>query len=122
MEPIVQTAYPVEAKRRFPTRPAVMTGETRSIETPLGTAYITLNYHDDLPAEVFVTIGKAGSTERAAAEALARLLSVALQRGVPLKVLTKQLRGISSTDTLGLGPNKVLSMPGAVGRVLESFL
>jgi ribonucleoside-diphosphate reductase alpha chain len=84
--------------------------------------YVTINYHDGIPVEVFIMHGKSGSDQRACTEALGRLCSVALQRGVSLRALTKQLRGISSETTMGLGPNKTLSVPDAVGRVFERFL
>lgn len=99
----------------------MLDGMTDRVTTQMGDAYVTLNWFRGEPVEVFITLGKAGSDERAAAEALARLCSVALQHGVPLGTLTRQLRGISSEVTMGFGPNKILSMPDAVGRVLESF-
>ena len=107
--------------RHFKTRPMVMQGKTSSVETPMGSAYVTLNYYEGLPSEVFVVLGKAGTEERAAAEAIGRLCSTALQYGTPLKALAKQLRGISSEGAFGLGPQKVLSMPDAVGRVIEIY-
>ena len=103
------------------TRPPVLKGHTHARETPAGRVYVTLNLSDGEPHELFITLGKSGSEERAFTEALARLCSVALQHGVPLGALTRQLRGISSEVTLGLGPNKILSVPDAVGQVLESF-
>ncbi len=109
------------ADRIFPARPFGMYGETTRTETPIGTAYVTVNFHDSSPTEVFITLGKAGSTERAAAEGLARLCSIALQHGTPLRQLARQLRGISSENTMGLGPNKILSMPDAVGKILEKY-
>lgn len=105
------------------SRPALtLQGETTRIETPVGTAYITVNTHEGKPVEVIVSLGKNGADERASAEAIGRLISTALQSGVELAPLTKQLRGISSTVTLGFGPNKVLSVPDAVGRVLQTYL
>ena len=44
-----------------------------------------------------------------------RLISLALRSGIPMREIWRQLRGISSDRVIGLGPNKVLSVPDAVG-------
>ena len=99
-----------------------MEGSTSAVETPLGTAYVTINMHDGLPSEVFVVLGKAGTTERSMTEAIGRLCSTALQYGTPLSALCRQLRGISSEGAMGFGDKKVLSVPDAVGKVMEGFV
>jgi ribonucleoside-diphosphate reductase alpha chain len=73
------------------------------------------------PFEVFVTLGKAGGSAMADAEALGRLISLSLRSGIPLQAVHKQLRGISSDRAVGLGPNKVLSVPDAIGIALEEW-
>jgi ribonucleoside-diphosphate reductase alpha chain len=70
---------------------------------------------------VFVTVGKAGGAAMADAEALGRLISLALRSGIPLMQVHRQLRGISSDRAVGLGPNKVLSVPDAIGIALEEW-
>jgi ribonucleoside-diphosphate reductase alpha chain len=83
---------------------------------------VTIN-EDDLgqPFEVFVTLGKAGGSAMADAEAMGRLISLALRSGIPLPSIHKQLRGISSDRAVGLGPNKVLSVPDAIGIALDEW-
>ena len=73
------------------------------------------------PFEVFVTLGKAGGSAMADAEAMGRLISLALRSGIPLMEIHRQLRGISSDRAVGLGPNKVLSVPDAIGIALEEW-
>lgn len=73
------------------------------------------------PFEVFINLGKAGGSAMADAEALGRLISLALRSGIPLMEVHRQLRGISSDRAVGLGANKVLSMPDAVGIALEEW-
>ena len=73
------------------------------------------------PFEVFLTLGKAGGSAMADAEAMGRLISLALRSGIPLMEIHKQLRGISSDRAVGLGPNKVLSVPDAIGIALEEW-
>jgi ribonucleoside-diphosphate reductase alpha chain len=55
-------------------------------------------------------------------EALGRLISLALRSGIPMKEIYRQLRGISSDRVIGLGPNKVLSVPDAVGIAIERWM
>src|SRR5690606_11223475 len=71
--------------------------------------------------EVFISLGKAGGSAMADAEAMGRLISLALRSGIPLMEVHRQLRGISSDRAVGLGPNKVLSVPDAVGMALEEW-
>jgi ribonucleoside-diphosphate reductase alpha chain len=52
---------------------------------------------------------------------MGRLISLALRSGIPLMEVHRQLRGISSDRAVGLGPNKVLSVPDAIGLALEEW-
>lgn len=108
-------------ERIFSERPTEMEGFTQTVPTHHGSCHVTVNYHKGSPVEVFVHLGHAGSDERAFAEAIGRLLSTSLQYGVPLRVLCKQLKGISSESIMGFGSNKILSIPDAVGKVLDSI-
>jgi ribonucleoside-diphosphate reductase alpha chain len=56
------------------------------------------------------------------AEAMGRLISLALRSGIPLVQVHKQLRGISSDRAVGLGPHKVLSLPDAIGIAIEEWM
>jgi ribonucleoside-diphosphate reductase alpha chain len=53
---------------------------------------------------------------------MGRLISLALRSGIPMRELHRQLRGISSDRVMGLGPNKVLSVPDAVGIAMEKWM
>src|SRR3989449_272468 len=55
-------------------------------------------------------------------EAIGRLISLALRSGVPLPEIYRQLRGISSDRAVGLGPNKVMSVPDAIGIAIEKWM
>src|SRR5258708_31387289 len=72
------------------------------------------------PFEVFVTLGKAGGSAMADAEAMGRLISLAVRSGIPLMEVHRQLRGISSDRAVGLGPDQVLSVPDAIALALEA--
>jgi ribonucleoside-diphosphate reductase alpha chain len=56
------------------------------------------------------------------AEAMGRLISLSLRSGIPMAQVHRQLRGISSDRSVGLGPNKVLSVPDAIGIALEEWV
>ena len=99
-------------------RPKILQGVTTAIETGSGRVHITVNEHEGQVYETFVMLGKAGSEERALTEALGRVISKSVQGGVPLEELARALRGISSESIYGFGPNRVLSVADAVGRVL----
>ena len=93
------------------------------IETPLGTLYVTITEDDrGQPFEVFMSLGKAGGALMADVESMGRLISLALRSGIPIKEIYRQLRGISSDKVIGLGPNKVLSVPDAVGIAIERWM
>jgi ribonucleoside-diphosphate reductase alpha chain len=118
--------YEVEAenlqRRQKRSRPDVLRGTTYRVETPLGTMFVNITEDDKgQPFEVFITLGKAGGSAMADAEAVGRLISLALRSGIPLSEIHKQLRGISSDRAVGLGPNKVLSVPDAIGIALERW-
>jgi ribonucleoside-diphosphate reductase alpha chain len=110
-------------RRQKRSRPELLRGATRRLETPLGTLYVTITEDDrGQPFEVFMSLGKAGGALMADVEALGRLISLALRSGIPMKEIYRQLRGISSDRTIGLGPNKVLSVPDAVGIAIERWM
>jgi ribonucleoside-diphosphate reductase alpha chain len=109
-------------RRAKRARPDTLRGTTRRMETPLGTMYVTITEDDrGSPFEVFITLGKAGGAAMADVEAMGRLLSLALRSGIPLMEVHKQLRGIASDRPIGLGPNKVLSVPDAIGIAIEQW-
>ena len=109
-------------RRMKRARPGKLRGTTIRRETPLGVMFVNITEDEKgQPFEVFINLGKAGGSAMADAEALGRMLSLALRSGIPLMEIHKQLRGISSDRVVGLGPNKVLSMPDAVGQALYEW-
>ncbi len=63
-----------------------------------GTRYsylVTVNMQGAHPVEVILTTGKAGDEQNADAEALGRVVSIALQYGVPPEAIVHTLRGIN---------------------------
>jgi len=125
-QPVEQVATP---HRVYP-RPKQLSGVTVSRKTPFGTAFITMNSDEyGNPFEVFITVGKAGSDLQADAEGLGRMLSLQLRTTAPqnrmemLKLIIDQLRGIGGSRSIGLGPQRVTSMPDAVaGALVDHYL
>ncbi len=110
-------------RRAKRSRPELLKGSTRRLETPLGTMYVTITEDEKgQPFEIFMSLGKAGGPLFADVEAIGRLISLALRSGVPMQELHRQLRGISSDRVSGLGPNKVLSVPDAIGIAIEKWI
>src|SRR5437773_7916856 len=110
-------------------RPRVRTGATYRSETPIGTAFITVNETPDGdPFEVFVQVGKGGSDTMAVAEALGRLISLVLRLPSPLSAqrrleeVISQLARIGGGQPTGFGPAKILSLPDALARTLTEHI
>src|SRR5436853_2325768 len=110
-------------RRAKRSRPDLLRGTTRRLETPLGTMYVTITEDaSGQPFEVFMSLGKAGGALMADVEAIGRLISLALRSGIPLPEIHRQLRGISSDRAVGLGAHKVLSVPDAIGIAIEKWM
>src|SRR5438876_984195 len=110
-------------------RPHSLSGTTYRMETPIGTAFITVNETPEgEPFEVFVQVGKGGSDTMAVAEALGRLISLTLRLPSPLtpqrrlEEVISQLSRIGGAQPMGFGAGKVLSLPDALARTLAEHI
>jgi ribonucleoside-diphosphate reductase alpha chain len=115
--------------RSVKPRPQSLPGTTYRMETPIGTAFVTVNDTVERePFEVFVQVGKAGSDTMAVAEALGRLVSLVLRLPSPLsprrrlEEVISQLSRIGGGQPTGFGLAKVLSLPDALARVLGEHI
>lgn len=103
----------------------ILSGLTWKVKTGEGTCYITINKNGSHhPVEVFIRVGKAGSNINAYSEALGRTISLALQHKVDPSMISEQLVGISGDKVIfhTIGEyHRVMSVPDAVGKVLEDF-
>jgi ribonucleoside-diphosphate reductase alpha chain len=110
-------------------RPKALTGKTYNVDTPAGKAFITINENGgDEPFEAFINTAKAGSETAAVSEAIGRLISYILRMTSPIKPtdrmreIVRQLMGIGGGRSLGLGPNRVRSLPDGIGQVVDMYL
>ncbi len=110
----------VEAKPVVRHRPDMVSGFTQKIQTGLGAMYLTVNEVDGAPFEVFATIGKSGRSITAKAEAIGRLVSLAMRSNVPVEDIVAQLKGIGGEHPVFQKKGLLLSIPDAIAWVLEN--
>lgn len=110
-------------------RPKRLQGSTYRKDTPLGSAYITVNSDErNEPFEVFLNVGKAGSEVAAVSEAIGRLVSLVLRMPASLppterlRWVMDEMAGIGGGRPLGFGANRVRSLPDGVAQVLAEHL
>jgi len=111
-----------DASRVPRARPYVTRGSTQRLETGCGHLYITINEDDKGLCEVFTQMGKSGGCTASQAEAIGRLISLALRSGIEPEAIVKQLKGIRCPSPLWQPGGMVLSCSDAVGKALERFV
>jgi ribonucleoside-diphosphate reductase alpha chain len=100
-------------------RPETLEGFTSRMKTGMGQLYVTVTEYEGQPFEVFATIGKSGRSTTAKTEAIGRLVSLALRAGVKVQKIVEQLKGIGGEHPVFQDGGLVLSIPDAIGRILE---
>ncbi|HCR13314.1 vitamin B12-dependent ribonucleotide reductase [Solidesulfovibrio sp.] len=113
-------ADPAKPQSKVRVRPDIVFGFTQKVKTGLGELYLTVNEVDGKPFEVFATIGKSGRSVTAKAEAIGRLVSLALRSGVNVADIVGQLKGIGGENPVFQKKGLLLSIPDAVSWVLEN--
>ena len=101
-------------------RPDVVYGFTQKIKTGFGDLYLTVNEIDGRPFELFATLGKSGQSTMAKAEAIGRLVSLALRSGISVKAVVEQLEGIGGEHVVFQQKRLLKSIPDAVAWVLAN--
>lgn len=114
-------ALPMDKTRLAPRpRPEVMTGKTYKVKTGYGNMYVTVNNDEKgIPFEVFATIGKSGGFYQEQSEAICRLVSLTLRSGIKVEEVVEQLKGIRGPMPVFTDKGTVLSLPDAMGRILQ---
>ena len=120
-EQVLYKASP-EAKLHPKDRPTSLPSVTDKIKTGFGNLYVTISFFNQKPFEVFTSIGKSGYTTMADAEALGRLISMALRSGVDVKEVISQLKGIGGSEPIFTDGGLVQSIPDAIAKILERHL
>ena len=120
-KPQPQTA---ETGRIIPKkRPAMIRGGTRLMKTGCGKLYVTINEDENgRPFEVFTNMGKAGGCASSQAEAIGRLISLALRSNIETEEIVRQLKGISCHQPAWYEEGRVLSCSDAIAKALENYI
>ena len=100
-------------------RPDSLPSVTDKIKTGFGNLYVTISFHNQKPFEVFASIGKSGYSTMADAEALGRLISMALRSGVEPEEVIAQLKGIGGSEPVFTEGGLIQSIPDAIAKILE---
>jgi ribonucleoside-diphosphate reductase alpha chain len=103
-------------------RPEAIPSTTHKISTGLGNLYITVTYFLKRPFEVFASIGKSGYSTMADAEAIGRLISLALRSGISTEEVVNQLKGIGGAEPIFSNGQLIQSIPDAIAKVLETHV
>ncbi|HEX2864243.1 MAG TPA: ribonucleoside-diphosphate reductase, adenosylcobalamin-dependent, partial [Deinococcales bacterium] len=119
-EPVFRPGQPVYAR---PARLPGVTDMVKLTDTAAGakrTFLITTSSLDGKPIEVILVSGRAGDEANADSEALGRVVSIALQYGVPAAAIQKTLRGINGGLYGSYNGRLVASKADLVAVALES--
>jgi ribonucleoside-diphosphate reductase alpha chain len=112
--PSARSASPVDGNGRGHTMalPSVLEAKRVRVDTPEGGIYVHIGYVDGKPVEVFTTTPEEAKHEEIY-EAFSRIFSIALQHGVPLDRLLKQLDGANRKY------GSVATIPAAILRAFR---
>lgn len=104
-------------------RPFVMEGKTYRVKTGYGKLYVTVNNDEDgVPFEVFATIGKSGGFFQEQSEGICRLISLSLRTGIKVEEVIDNLKGIRGPMPVMTDKGTILSLPDAIGQILEEHV
>jgi ribonucleoside-diphosphate reductase alpha chain len=103
-------------------RPKVLKGDIFKTKTGSGTLYTSVGLDESgFPVEIFINISKHGSDVSAFSEALGRVISIALQNGIPVENIAETIIGITGDSSAWDSGKLIKSIPDAVGRILKDF-
>jgi len=103
-------------------RPDVIRGATRRLKTGCGNLYVTINEDEEGMFELFTAMGKAGGCASSQAEAVSRLISLALRAGVDTEAVLRQLRGISCPAPAWQDGEMIMSCADGIAKAMELYV
>lgn len=134
----ISTSITPAVPTELPERPRTLLGFNECVKTAKGKMYININFavdkvrHEQVmailkssrPLETFIWIGKSGEEDHANTEAIGRMASRHLRRGLKVKELIKDLIGISADNSSSWDAEmkRIHSIPDCLARVLRNQL
>ncbi|HYA31550.1 MAG TPA: vitamin B12-dependent ribonucleotide reductase, partial [Thermodesulfovibrionales bacterium] len=103
-------------------RPEVLKGTVRLVKTGCGNVYVTITEDEEGHLfELFTSMGKAGGCAASQAEAIGRLISLALRSNIDPHEIVKQLKGVRCNQPAWHAGGQILSCSDAIARALEKY-
>lgn len=105
--------------REVRERPVETSGITTRLQTGCGKLYVTVNEDDEGICEIFLNQRDGNGCRVAYNNALAMVSSMALRAGIPIKDISKALKGQSCGKPIWSNGKLILSCPDAIGKLLD---
>jgi ribonucleoside-diphosphate reductase alpha chain len=103
-------------------RPEVLKGTVRLVKTGCGNVYVTITEDEEGHLfELFTSMGKAGGCASSQAEAIGRLISLALRSNIDPHEVVQQLKGVRCNQPAWHAGGQILSCSDAIARALEKY-
>jgi len=109
-------------------RPKKLNASTYVVETGEGKMFTTISEYRGKPVELFLNVGKSGQNINTFSEAIGRLISIMLQKGIPVEDIIKSLIGINSDkpvwyrfEDTDQKPTQILSIPDGIAQLLSRY-
>ncbi|MEA2015803.1 MAG: ribonucleotide reductase N-terminal alpha domain-containing protein [Actinomycetota bacterium] len=110
-----------EGKLKPRPRPEVTYGMTKKYRIGnCGKLYVTINSDENGICEIFTNTGEEGCA--ALAEAVGRLISIAIRSGIDIESIKNQLEGIRCATCIADNNTHVLSCPDAIAKAVDFYL
>jgi len=110
---------PIKVAVEVRKRPVETFGTTTALNTGCGKLYATVNEDDQGICELFLSQRDGNGCRVAYNNALAMVTSMALRAGVPIKNISKALKGQSCGKPIWDNGSLILSCPDAIGKHLD---
>ena len=118
-----QEEAPVQTKIVPRKRPEVLKATVRLMKTGCGNLYVTIAEDEKGNLfELFTSMGKAGGCASSQAEAIGRLVSLALRSNIEPEEIMKQLKGVSCHQPSWVEGGKITSCSDAIAKALEKYM
>jgi len=111
---------PIKVAVEVRKRPVETFATTTALNTGCGKLYATVNEDDVGSCEVFLNQRDGNGCRVAYNNALAMVISMALRAGVPVRNISKALKGQSCGKPIWNDGSLILSCPDAIGKLLDT--